>query len=350
MPARRSSTTDDRAAKRTDTSGAKSADTSSARSTDSSGVPGADADKPTEIPAKGWVQIIKRAFKEMGKDHITLIAGGVAYSWFLALFPGLIAAVMIYGLVTDPADVERQIESMASALPASAETLLTDQLRSIASGSSSSLSFGLIISLALALWSASAGMAGLVEATNIAYDEDEERSFIVKRGLALMLTVGFIIFLALSIGLLAVLPIVLNSIGLGIVGTVLAQIGGYLALVLVMVVALALLYRVGPDRDAPRFSWVSQGAIIATVLWVIASIGFSFYVDNFGSYSKTYGSLAGVIVLLLWLWITATVVLLGAEINAEAEGQTAKDSTTGPPKPMGQRDAVKADEAPPASS
>jgi membrane protein len=333
MPARRSSTTDDRPTERTDTSGA----------------PGADADKPTEIPAKGWLQIIKRAFKEMGKDHITLIAGGVAYSWFLSLFPGLIAAVMIYGLVTDPADVQRQVDSMASALPASAETLLSQQMRSIASSSSGSLSFGLIISIALALWSASAGMAGLVEATNIAYDEEEERNFFVKRGLALLLTFGFIIFLALSIGLLAVLPIVLNSIGLGTFGTVLAQIGGYVGLVLVMVVALGLLYRIGPDRDSPRFSWVSQGAIIATVLWVIASIGFSFYVDNFGSYGETYGSLAGVIVLLLWLWITATVVLLGAEINAEAEGQTAKDSTTGPPKPMGQRDAVKADEPPPAT-
>jgi len=314
-----------------------------------SGAPGEQADKPTEIPPKGWLQIIRRAVKEMGADHVTLIAGGVAYSWFLSLFPGLIAAVMIYGLVTDPAEVEGQIATMAQALPRSAETLLSEQMRSIAGSSSGGLSFGLIISIALALWSASAGMAGLVEATNIAYDEEEERNFFVKRGLALLLTLGFIVFLALSIGLLAVLPLVLNSIGLGTVGTVLAQVGGYLGLVVVMVVALGLLYRVGPDRDSPRFSWVSQGAVIATVLWVIASIGFSFYVDNFGSYGETYGSLAGVIVLLLWLWITATVVLLGAEINAEAEGQTAKDSTTGPEKPMGQRDAVKADEPPPAS-
>ena len=331
MPASRS-TTDDRPNERGNTD-----------------VPGSQADKPSEIPAKGWIQIARRSLKEMGRDHVTLLAGGVAYSWFLSLFPGLIAAVMIYGLVTDPAQVQEQIDSMASGLPQAAQELLSTQLRSIASSSSGSLSFGLIFSIALALWSASAGMAGLVEATNIAYDEEEGRNFFVKRGLALLLTIGFIVFLAISIGLVAVVPIVLDSLGLGVIATVAAQIARWVGLIVLMVVALALLYRVGPDREAPKFAWVSQGAITATVLWVIASIGFSFYVDNFGSYGETYGSLAGVIVLLLWLWITAVVVLLGAEINAEAEGQTAKDSTTGPPKPMGQRDAVKADEAPPAS-
>ena len=332
MPARRSTTTDDR-------------DTDQATSS----APGADADKPSEIPAKGWIQIARRSLKEMGQDHVTLIAGGVAYSWFLALFPGLIAAVMIYGLVTDPAEVQQQITSMAEGLPTSAQDLLSEQMTTIASGSSSSLGIGLIVSLALALWSASAGMAGLVEAINIAYDEEEGRNFFVKRGLALLLTIGFIVFLAVSIGLVVVVPIVLDTLGLGVIATIGAQVVRWLGLVVLMVIALALLYRVGPDRDAPKFKWVSQGAITATVLWVIASIGFSFYVDNFGSYGETYGSLAGVIVLLLWLWITAVVVLLGAEINAETEEQTAKDSTKGPEKPMGERDAVKADTPPPAS-
>jgi membrane protein len=332
MPARRSTTTDDRGTDRT-----------------SSSAPGADADKPSEIPAKGWIQIARRSFKEMGQDHVTLIAGGVAYSWFLALFPGLIAAVMIYGLVTDPAEVQQQITSMAEGLPASAQDLLSEQMTTIASGSSGSLGIGLLVSLALALWSASAGMAGLVEAINIAYDEEEGRNFFVKRGLALLLTIGFIVFLAVSIGLVVVVPLVLDTLGLGVIATIGAQVVRWLGLVVLMVIALALLYRVGPDRDAPKFRWVSQGAITATVLWVIASIGFSFYVDNFGSYGETYGSLAGVIVLLLWLWITAVVVLLGAEINAETEEQTAKDSTKGPEKPMGERDAVKADTPPPAT-
>jgi membrane protein len=310
-------------------------------------VPGAQADKPQEIPAKGWWQVTKRAFKEMGQDHLTLIAGGVAYTWFLALFPGLIAAVMVYGLVTDPAEVERQVNSFASGLPNSAQTLLTDQMQNIASGSGGGLSFGLVLSVALALWSASAGIAGLVEAINMAYDEDDTRNFVVKRGLAILLTIGFLIFIAVAVGLVAVLPIVLNSIGLGVVGQFFVGIGRFVALVIIMLVALALLYRIGPDRDAPKMRWATPGAIIATVLWLIASIAFSLYVNNFGSYDKTYGSLAGVVVLLLWFWITALVVLLGAEINSEAEAQTAKDSTKGPAEPMGERGAVKADQPPP---
>ena len=310
-------------------------------------VPGAQADRPQEIPAKGWWQVTKRAFKEMGQDHLTLLAGGVAYAWFLALFPGLIAAVMVYGLVTDPAEVQQQVESFASGLPNSAQELLSKQMKNIARGSGGGLSFGLILSLALALWSASAGIAGLVEAVNIAYDEDETRSFVKKRGLAIALTIGFLIFIAVAIGLVAVLPIVLDSIGLGVVGQLFVGIGRFVALVVVMLFALALLYRIGPDRDAPKIRWATPGALIATVIWIIASVGFSLYVNNFGSYDKTYGSLAGVVVLLLWFWITALVVLLGAEINAEAEGQTAKDSTKGPPEPMGQRGAVKADQPPP---
>jgi membrane protein len=328
-------------ARRTDRGGHAATDTSSP-------APGSQADKPAEIPPKGWFQVLRRTLKEMKQDHVTLIAGGVAYSWFLALFPGLIAAVMIYGLVTDPAQVQQQIDSISEGLPQSAQELLSEQMTSIASTSSSSLSIGLIVSIALALWSASAGMAGLVEAINIAYDEEEGRNFFVKRGLALLLTLGLIVFLAISLGLVAVLPVLLGSLGLGAAAEIAAQVVSYVLLALVMMIALALVYRVGPDRDAPRLSWVSQGAVTATILWVIASVGFSFYVDNFGSYGETYGSLAGVIVLLLWLWLTALVVLLGAELNSEAEGQTAKDSTKGEPRPMGQRGAVKADEPPPA--
>ncbi|MBA2531786.1 MAG: YihY/virulence factor BrkB family protein [Nocardioidaceae bacterium] len=309
-------------------------------------VPGAQADKPQQIPIKGWVQVTKRAFKEMGQDHLSLMAGGVAYAWFLALVPGLIASVLIYGLVTDPAKVQEQVASFASGLPNDAQSLLTTQMEKIASGGGG-LSVGVILSIALALWSASAGIAGLVEAINIAYDEDESRSFVKKRGLAILLTIGFLIFIGITIGLVAVLPIVLDSVGLGIVGQFFIGIGRFVALIFIMLVAVSLLYRIGPDRDAPKFRWATPGAIIATLLWIVASIAFSLYVDNFSSYNETYGALAGVVVLLLWFWITALVVLLGAEINAEAEAQTAKDTTKGPAEPMGQRGAVKADEPPP---
>lgn len=310
-------------------------------------VPGGDAEKPTQIPAKGWFQILKRSFKEISDDHLTLLAGGVAYTWFLALFPGLIAAVLIYGLVTSPSEVSSQVSNLASGLPHNAQTLLTSQLKAITRTHSGGASIGLIISIALALWSASAGMAGLVEALNIAYDEDEERNFVVKRGLAILLTIGFIVFLAVAVGLVAVFPIVLSNLGTGIIVSVLAQIVRWVVLVGAAVLALGLLYRVGPDRDAPAIKWLSLGSVIATVIWIIASLAFSLYVNNFGSYGKTYGALAGVVVLLLWFWITALVVLLGAEINAETESQTAKDTTKGPAEPMGARGAVKADEPPP---
>jgi membrane protein len=311
-------------------------------------VPGGDADTPTDIPAKGWLQILKRSFKEISDDHLTLVAGGVAYTWFLALFPGLIAAVLIYGLVTSPSEVSSQVSNLASGLPHNAQTLLTSQLKGITRTHNSGAGIGVIISIALALWSASAGMAGLVEALNIAYDEDEERNFVVKRGLAVLLTIGFIVFIAVAIGLVAVFPVVLSNLGSGILVTILAQVVRWVVLVAAAVLALGLLYRVGPDRDAPAIKWLSLGSVIATVIWIIASVAFSVYVDKFGSYGKTYGALAGVVVLLLWFWITALVVLLGAEINSEAEGQTARDTTKGPAEPMGSRGAVKADQPPPA--
>lgn len=316
------------------------------RSSGTQQAPGAQADSPTEVPAKGWIQITKRSVKEVGDDNLTLIAGGIAYSWFLSLFPMLIAAVSIYGLVVDPAEVQKQVASLPG-LPAAARDLIATQLTSITSASGGGMSLTLVLSIALALWSASAGMAGLVQALNIAYDEKDDRNFAVKRGLALLLTVGFLVFIAIAVGLVAVFPVVLRSLGAGVLISVLAQIVRWLVLVAAMGVFLALLYRVSPNRDAPQIKWLSLGAIVATVIWVIASIGFSFYVDNFGSYSETYGALAGVVVLLLWFWLTALVILLGAEINSETEAQTAKDSTTGPPKPLGERDAVKADEPPP---
>ncbi|MBA2738971.1 MAG: YihY/virulence factor BrkB family protein [Nocardioidaceae bacterium] len=312
--------------------------------------PGGLAERPTEIPARGWFAVLRRTFAEMGRDHATLLAGGVACAWVMALFPGLIAAVLTYGLVTDPADVQRQIDNLLTGLPADAQSLLADQMTSLASTPSSGLGIGLLISIALALWSASAGIAGLVEAVNLAYDEEEMRGFIKKRALALLLTLGFLVFLAVAIALVAVLPAVLDQLGLGVVAEVAVQVARWGGLVVLMIVALGVLYRLGPDRDDAQVRWVSTGAVTATLVWVAASVAFSLYVDNFGSYGETYGSLAGVAVLLLWLWITALVVLVGAELNAETEAQTLRDTTVGEPRPLGERGAVKADELPPADA
>jgi membrane protein len=282
----------------------------------------------------------------VGQDHVSLIAKGVAYSWFLALFPGLIAAISIYGLVTSPHQVTSQVGQLSTSLPQSAQALITTQLKSIAGASGGALTVGLVISAAVALWSASAGMSGLVEALNIAYDESEDRNFVVKRGLALVLTLGFLVFLGLALGLIAVVPYLGSFAGSSTGVQVAVEVVRWLALVLLAIVALGLLYRVAPDREAPELRWLSLGSVVATVVWIAASLGFAFYVDNFGSYAKTYGALAGVVVLLLWMWITAFVVLLGAEINAESEAQTAADTTTGRPLPMGERGAVKADDPP----
>ncbi len=199
------------------------------------------------------------------------------------------------------------------------------------------------LSVLIALWSASGGVGNLMAAINTAYDEQETRGFVKKRALALGLTVGAILFMVVMLGLVAVVPPLLDSL----VGDTplrwVLQIGRWVLLVALVSAALAVLYRLAPDRDAPQLRWVSVGAVVATVIWLVASIGFSIYVSTFGNYAKTYGVFAGIVVTLMWLWLTAYAILLGAEINAEAEQQTVADTTTGPAEPMGQRGAVKAD-------
>lgn len=309
-------------------------------------VPGRDADKPTEIPAKGWRQVLVRGWKEAQSDQVPLMAGGVAFFGFLAIFPAMIASVLLYGLLVDPATVTEQMASLGDALPSQAREILTEQLQSLTSTSDSALGIGVVVSVALALWSASGGIGNLITAINTAYDEEEERGFVKRKLLALGLTLAAIVFLFVIITLVAVAPAVLDSlVGSGPIRWLLEAARWALLFVLIAA-ALAVLYRTSPDRDAPKMRWVSVGAIIATIGWVLASLGFSLYVDNFSSYGKTYGALAGVVVLMLWLWISAYAVLLGAEINAEAEQQTIKDSTVGPRRPLGQRGAVKADSIP----
>ncbi|MHA6783043.1 YihY/virulence factor BrkB family protein [Pseudonocardia saturnea] len=305
--------------------------------------PGSEADTPTAIPPRGWWQVVRRAFAESSADNVSILAGGVAFFAFLSLFPALIAALTLYGLVADPATVARQVEDLAAGLPQDTQPLVAGTLQSLTAPEGTALGIGLIVSVLLALWSASGGTANLMTAINLAYDEDETRGFVRLRGTALALTLGAIVFVLLALGLVAVVPVVLDALSLGVVGTVIAQIVRWALLVGVVVGALAVVYRVAPDRDSPRFRWVSPGAVVATVLWVAGSIGFSLYVNNFGSYNATYGALAGVAVLMLWLYLTSYIVLLGAEINAESERQTRRDTTTGEPRPMGERRAEAAD-------
>ena len=309
-------------------------------------LPGIHAEKPTDIPWRGWKQILKRAWAENKADNMPIIAGGVAFFGFLSIFPALIALLSLYGLVATPETVARQVENLSAQLPDSAAQIIEEQLNAIVANSGSALTFGLIVSILAALWSASGGVGNLITAVNLAYDEVEARNFVKLKLMSLGLVLGSIVFVLITFGLIAIVPAVLGALPLGVVGTILAQVVRWVLLLAVFAGALAVLYRVAPDRDAPRFSWVSLGAVVVTVVWAIVSVGFSLYVDNFGSYDKTYGAIAGVIVLMLWLYLTCYLVLLGAEINSEAEHQTAHDTTTGEPKPMGVRDAKMADELP----
>ncbi|HZA31121.1 MAG TPA: YihY/virulence factor BrkB family protein [Propionibacteriaceae bacterium] len=313
----------------------------------SGGVPGGDAEHPTDIPPKGWFQIAKRGWKEAKADQVPFLSAGVAYYAFLALFPALLALVSLYGLVADPATIAAQVEALAGgALPADVQKLITDQINLVASRRAA-LSFGVIVGVAIALFSASGGMANLMTAVSLAYDEEEKRGFIKKRALALVLTLGAIVFMVIMLALIAVLPPLLERLLGGGAFRWLLQIAGYFLMFVIVAVALAILYRFAPDRDAPKMKWVSVGALVATVIWLIVSIGFSIYTSTLGDYAKTYGAIAGIVILLFWLWLTAYAILLGAEINAEAEQQTIRDTTKGPEEPLGSRDAVKADSLPP---
>jgi membrane protein len=302
---------------------------------------GRGADTPQEIPAKGWMDIAKRTGKEVKQDQVPLLAAGVAFYVLLALFPAIIAGVSIYGLVADPQTVRDQINRLAETLSPETAKLIGQQIQQVTSSAGGALGFATILGILTALWSASSGMKALITGVNLAYDEPEGRKFVKLRGLSILMTLGAMVLLGVALALIVGFPAVPDSWP-----TVLqwaAAILRFVLLAVLLMAGLAALYRYAPDRDKPRWSWASPGSVVATVLWVLASVGFSVYVNAFGNYNKTYGALAGIIILMFWLYLTAFVVLVGAELNAEMELQTAKDTTAGPEQPLGDRDAHAAD-------
>lgn len=304
---------------------------------------GRHSDSPTEIPARGWKDVVSRVKTEAQQDNVPLLSAGVAFYSLLALVPGLAAMISIYGLVADPAKVQQQVVDALSAAPKEVRDLVSSQLSSIASSSGGSTLIAVIVGIVLALWTASAGIGHLMQAINVAYDEAETRGFVRRRAIALAFTLSAIILLLGSFVLIAVLPAWLANTGLGLGARIAAGLLRWVLLFAVMIAALAVLYRYAPDRDAPKWRWASAGAAIAAFVWLIGSIGFSIYTANFAKYNKTYGSLGAVVVLMLWLYVTALAVILGAEINAELERQTVVDSTEGADKPLGSRNAYAAD-------
>lgn len=309
---------------------------------------GRRAGTPTDIPKDGWKQVALRVKDEIKEDNLALMAGGVVFYAMLAIFPALIAAMTLWALLADPATIQAQVEAFTGGLPAGAAGLVERQIDSATSGSGNALGWGFAASLLGALWTASSGMKGLMNATNSAYDEEETRGFFKLRGIALGLTFLGIVFMLFTLSLVAIVPAVLGTVGLGSVGETLVTWGRWPLLAVAVMTALSVLYRYAADRDEPKWRWATPGAVIGTIIWLLASGAFALYVSMIGgsSYAETYGALAGVIILMLWLFLTAFSVLLGAEINAELEHQTRRDTTEGEPRPLGHRDAYVADHVP----
>lgn len=304
---------------------------------------GRKADGPQEIPPRGWKDVLLRTYREINDDRVTLIAAAVTYYLLLSLFPTITAFVSIYGLFADPATVSEHINVLSAVVPEGGMSIINEQLTKLTSTGGTTLGFALLISVAIALWSASSGVKTMFEAMNVAYDEREDRNFFVLNGTALLFTFAGIVGAMLMIAAAVVVPAVIAFIGLGEGFEWLLRIGSYVLLAVVLMLGLAALYRFGPSRQQAKWRWVSPGAILSTVIILVVSLLFSWYAANFGNYDATYGSLGGLIALLTWMWISVTAVIIGAELNSEAERQTRRDSTTGTDSPLGHRDAVAAD-------
>ncbi len=304
---------------------------------------GRTAGRPSHIPWAGWKDIAFRVKDEVSEDNLSIIAAGVAFHAMLALFPALAAVVSIYGLMVSPGEVEQQIAGLTGMLPAQAQEILRTQLHSVASAGGGTLGWTLVFSVLVALWASMRGIDSLVVALNVVYDEEERRGYFRRTLAVFTLTLGAVLFVVFALTLLAVLPPLLGNLGLGSLARGLVSLVRWPILFALAVLGLDLLYRYGPSRDQPKFRWVSWGAVAAAVLWVAGSVLFSWYVSSFGNYNETYGSLGAVVVLLLWLLLSAYVVLLGAELNAEMEHQTRADTTAGQSEPLGRRGAHVAD-------
>jgi len=303
------------------------------------------ASRPRSIGLRGWKHVFQRVWTEMGTDHLSLVAAGVAFYGLLAIFPAITALMALAGLVFEASDVMTQIETVTALVPEAAAEIIIDQVAAVAGSESGGLGLAALLGLGLALWSASKGVGSLMEGINLAYDETETRGFLALTATRLALTVFLVVGMVAGLGATIVLPSILQLLALGPTVETVIGLARWAALLVMTMLGLAVLYRFAPSRRAAQWRWLTPGAVLATVLWVLGSAGFAFYVQNFGSYQETFGALAGVIILLMWLWISALLILLGAELNAEAEAQTRIDTTVGDPMPIGRRGAVKADKS-----
>lgn len=304
---------------------------------------GRTADAPTEIPAKGWKDIALRVYRGISDDRVVANAAGVVFFALLALFPAIAALVSIYGLFADPATISQHIDSVAGVLPGGALDVIRDQLSRLTSQGSTTLGVSFVVGLGISLWSANGGIKALFDALNVVYEEREDRSFIWLNATSLAFTLGMIVFLLIALAAVVALPVALDHLPLKDVTALVLKIARWPALLVLVALGLALIYRYGPSRREPKWRWITPGSAFAAIVWIAASLLFSWYAANFGSYNKTYGSLGAVIGFMTWMWLSVIVILIGGKLNAEIEHQTARDSTEGGGKPLGTRDAKMAD-------
>lgn len=295
---------------------------------------GRSASSPAEIPPAGWRDVLLRVYHNISEHRVLAIGAGVTFYALLALFPALAAFVSLFGLFAAPATVLSELQQWRGVLPAGAIEVIGDQVQRIASSGERTLGVAFFISLAAALWSANAGMKAIFDALNIVYEEPEKRGFLALNAVSLLFTAGSILLLLAVMGAVVLVPILLAHMPDG-TGALVVWLGRWPVMFLVVAFALGVLYRYGPSRENARWRWLSVGGVFATAGWLAASMAFSWYAANFGSYNETYGSLGAVIGFMSWIWISVVVILVGAELNAESEHQTARDSTTGHALPRG---------------
>ncbi|MDH2308862.1 YihY/virulence factor BrkB family protein [Methylobacterium brachiatum] len=301
------------------------------------------ADRPTQIPVPGWRDILYRVFWAVPRDRVLSTAGGVAFFTLLSTFPGLATIVSLYSLFSDPSVLSQHLSLLTGVLPNGVLELLADQLLRITKQSTGTLSAASVVSLVIAFWSANSGVGALFDALNVIYREREKRTLVHLYATTFLFTLSGILIVVAATGMLVGLPLLLNQIGLGARTDTFLRILRWPALLILVSLGLSLVYRYGPSRREAKWRWVSWGSFVAALGWVCASALFSWYVASFDSYNRIYGSLGAGVGLMTWIWLSVVIVLLGAELNAEMERQTARDSTTGYPKPLGSRQAFAAD-------
>lgn len=286
---------------------------------------GRQISSPSHIQKRGWWDILLRVKTKLVKNHVSIVAAGVAFFGLLAVFPAITALISIAGLVLDPATIETQLASLADVLPQDAAEIIKSQAAKVVSGAGTGLGLAALGGLLVSLYSASKGTKSLMEGMNIAYGETEDRSFLEVNLVALALTLFLILGFVGAIVAVMAAPALIAAIGLPEGVETLVTYGRWPMLAVFAIIGLAVIYRYAPSRHTPAWRWVSVGAVVATLVWLLGSFAFSVYVSNFGVYNETYGTLAGLIILLVWLWLSGFVVLLGAELNSEIEHQSAAD-------------------------